>query len=373
MAARRAAKARSVSSGRRGGGGRVAGVSSSAQDRRGVGSGSQRGLSHERAVKRPSRESAREHVVEVQRARTLAAMVRVVAEQGVGSTTVSRVVKRAGVSRRTFYELFSGCEDCFLAVFEETVARAGRIATEAAAGAPPVWRERVRTGLGALLGFCDDEPTMGSLLVVDALGAGPLVLERRARVLDDLARIVDRGRSEAKAGASPPPLTAEGTMGAVLSVIHARMVQDDRRSLVELLNPLMGMIVLPYAGRAAAARELARPVSRPSPRRASPGPAANGSRDDGSLRDPLEGLHMRLTYRTLMVLSVIASEPGASNRRVGEGAGVHDQGQISKLLGRLERLGLIHNSGAGQPRGEPNAWTLTARGAEVQGVLATER
>jgi DNA-binding MarR family transcriptional regulator len=74
---------------------------------------------------------------------------------------------------------------------------------------------------------------------------------------------------------------------------------------------------------------------------------------------------MRLTYRTLMVLSAIGMEPGASNRRVGEAAGVHDQGQISKLLGRLEKLGLIHNIGNGQPRGEPNAWTLTPRGQEV--------
>ena len=82
---------------------------------------------------------------------------------------------------------------------------------------------------------------------------------------------------------------------------------------------------------------------------------------------------MRLTYRTLMVLSVIAAEPGASNRRVGEGAGTHDQGQISKLLARLAKLGLIHNNGQGQPRGEPNAWTLTTRGQEVQQALATSR
>ncbi len=80
---------------------------------------------------------------------------------------------------------------------------------------------------------------------------------------------------------------------------------------------------------------------------------------------------MRLTYRTLRVLSAIASQPGASNRQVGETAGVHDQGQISKLLARLERLGLIQNAGQGQPRGEPNAWGLTARGFEVQAALGT--
>jgi DNA-binding MarR family transcriptional regulator len=78
---------------------------------------------------------------------------------------------------------------------------------------------------------------------------------------------------------------------------------------------------------------------------------------------------MRLTYRTLMVLGAVAAEPGASNRRIADTAGVHDQGQISKLLGRLEKLELIHNNGNGQPKGEPNAWTLTPRGREVQQVL----
>ncbi len=309
---------------------------------------------------------ARAHVSDVQRARILAAMVRVVADRGVGSATVARVVKRAGVSRRTFYELFSSSEDCFLAVFDDTIARASRIATDAAAVAPPAWREQVRAGLGALLGLLDEEPLSGSLVVVDALGAGPVVLERRTHVLRSLTAIVDRGRSELKSG-TPAPLTAEGTVGAVLAVIHARMLEHDRRPSIELLNPLMAMIVHPYLGRAAAAKELARPAPQ-TPRRPT---SIRGPRTAPG--DPLEGLNMRLTYRTLTVLTVIASEPGASNREVADAAGVHDQGQISKLLGRLDRLGLIHNTGNGQPQGEPNAWTLTARGQEVEQVLAVGR
>ncbi len=303
-------------------------------------------------------------VSEVQRARILAAMVWVVAEHGVGYATVARVVKRAGVSRRTFYELFSGSEDCFLAVFEDTVLRASAIATEATAvAAPSVWQERLRVGLGALLGFFDDEPASGSLLIVDALGAGPVVLERRTRILRSLAAIVNQGRSSKARGGIPPPLTAEGVVGAVLAVIHARMLEDDRRPLLQLLNPLMAMIVLPYLGKAAAAKELTRRVAK------APRAPRTTRMSRKSPEDPLEGLNMRLTYRTLMVLSAIAAEPGASNRQVADAAGVHDQGQISKLLGRLEKLGLIHNTGNGQPQGEPNAWTLTPRGIEVETTL----
>jgi DNA-binding MarR family transcriptional regulator len=65
------------------------------------------------------------------------------------------------------------------------------------------------------------------------------------------------------------------------------------------------------------------------------------------------------------VLSAIADRPGASNRQVGDESGAEDQGQISKLLGRLERLGLIENAGGGWAQGEPNAWHLTAKGRQV--------
>jgi hypothetical protein len=64
-----------------------------------------------------------------------------------------------------------------------------------------------------------------------------------------------------------------------------------------------------------------------------------------------------------------------ANRTVADCAGIADQGQISKLLARLHRLGLIENAGAGATRGEPNAWTLTAKGREVEGAISspTER
>ena len=35
------------------------------------------------------------------------------------------------------------------------------------------WRERIRAGLAALLRFLDEEPALGRLCVVEALGAGP--------------------------------------------------------------------------------------------------------------------------------------------------------------------------------------------------------
>ena len=75
---------------------------------------------------------------------------------------------------------------------------------------------------------------------------------------------------------------------------------------------------------------------------------------------------MRLTYRTVRVLMVIASSPGASNREIAERSGIADQGQISKLLDRLARLELVENTGDGQEKGAANAWHLTSRGEAVE-------
>lgn len=302
---------------------------------------------------------ARDRVADIQRVRMLAAMVEVVAERGVGGVTVAHVVARSGVSRRTFYEIFEDREDCFLAAFDDGVERIGRVVVSAYGGQAR-WRDAVRAGLMALLGCLEDEPHLGRLVVVEALGAGSRALERRRRVVDVLVGVVDRGRGEGRAGRGLPALTAESVVGAVLSVLHARLSAEPPKGFVDLLNPLVAMIVLPYLGRAAADRELERPAA---PLRANATP---------TVANPLHDLHMRLTYRTVRVLMALAERPGSSNRTVADGSGVVDQGQISKLLTRLHGLGLVENTGAGPARGEPNAWTLTQKGWEIHGAIAQQ-
>jgi AcrR family transcriptional regulator/DNA-binding MarR family transcriptional regulator len=306
-------------------------------------------------------------VAEMQRSRMLNSAVQVVSEVGYQRMSVARVAGGARVSRRTFYDVFADREDCFLAVFEESVSRAQALVADAYAQERGVWRERVRAGLSALLGFLEGEPGMGSLLVVDALQAGPRVLRARAEILKRLGVAIQESGSLAKSAREFPPLTGEGVVGAVFGVIHSRLLTERSGSLHDLLNPLMAMVVLPYLGPAVAQKELERPV----PRRARTTTNGRGSSGRSSLpvvNDPLAGLPMRLTYRTMRVLSAIGEQPGASNRRVGEIAGTSDQGQISKLLMRLQKLGLIENTTAHtrlRPTGEPNAWRLTPLGEEI--------
>ncbi len=331
-------------------------------------------------------EFARVQVAELQRARILTAMVEECCERGVGGVSVAHVVSRSGVSRRTFYETFSDREDCFVAAFERALGLAHERIVDACEGQRS-WRERIRTGLVAFLGFLEDEPRLGRVLVHESGAGGPRVLQRRAAAIESIAHAVDEGRGESKGAGELSPLTAEGVVGGALGVIHARLLvpgtardvagntarNTHARPLIELAGPLMSTIVLPYLGPAAARRELSRPLAH-----ATPGAVNGSSHLAGGVpeADPFKAAGMRLTYRTVRVLMAIAQqggrEPGPSNRQIGELAGVVDQGQISKLLHRLQRAGLIENTGVGASKGMPNAWAPTEKGRRLTDGIHTQ-
>ncbi|MGA8363683.1 MAG: TetR family transcriptional regulator [Solirubrobacteraceae bacterium] len=310
--------------------------------------------------------SPRVQVSEMQRARLLSAAVVTVEELGWSGASVAHITARARVSRRTFYDLFENREDCLLAVLDEVVERV-ETELDAAQLAELSWRERIRTGLWTILCFLDREPVLARVCVAQALQGGPRVLARREQILARLAGALDEGRN-GENGRTCPPLTAEGLVGAVFSIVYARLTRSDGEPLADLFGELMGMLVLPYSGPAVARREQDRAV--PS----IPTAVANTSGPDGARieQDPLREVPMRLTYRTARVLETIAERPGVSNRVVGELAGVPDQGQISKLLARLERLGLATNTGDGHSKGESNAWSLTTLGQRVTAHLSAD-
>jgi AcrR family transcriptional regulator len=304
-------------------------------------------------------------------------MAEEVAVRGVASVTVARVIARARVSRRLFYELFADVEDCFLATFDWAVEQ-GRVLSTEAYSSEKDWRSGIRGALAALLRFFDEQPLLAQLCVVHAAGGGPRVLERRSQVVGELCGVVDRGRTEASSSRVPGPVVAEGVVGAVLAVLYTRLLargtsavdgyppsEAGETPLIELHGELMSLILLPYLGAGVAGREL----HRPAPPLRAPSKSLEASvLDTPGAAATARGA--RLTYRTVCVLRAIAELPAASNREVAERAGIVDQGQISKILTRLEYQGLVVNrGGSGPARGTPNSWWLTTRGEALEQEL----
>jgi AcrR family transcriptional regulator len=301
----------------------------------------------------------------VQRAQVIAAMAEVVAERSFAGVSVTSVAARAKVSPRTFYELFDGLQDCFLAVIDAETDRASRLMT-AAFEQESCWRDGLRSALTSLLVLLDSEPALARLWLVEMLSAGSWALERRERNLSRLTALIGSAWALPD-GWEPPPLAAESVTASVVGVLHAHALRDSGQPHVSLLGPLMGVIVRPYLprrevvaeierGRALAAEILA--GSRAWPLEAHAGAPLEIPR---VLADP--GAH-----RARRCLLYIAENPGASNRTIATAIGVFHQGQISTLLARLAGLGLLAKE-PGRP-GRPNAWRLADPGERVAGALA---
>jgi DNA-binding MarR family transcriptional regulator len=100
----------------------------------------------------------------------------------------------------------------------------------------------------------------------------------------------------------------------------------------------------------------------------------------GKSKNPLSGTEavgvgFRLTSLTHEVLVAVANlstgETSPSNRDIAQAAGVKDEGQISKLLARLQSHGLLQNTGGRGAGG--NAWQLTPRGEELLATRGSAR
>jgi AcrR family transcriptional regulator/DNA-binding MarR family transcriptional regulator len=300
-------------------------------------------------------------VVEIQRARLLSAMIGIGCEQGLAAVTVAKATGRAGVSRRTFYELFSDRDDCLLAVFDETVARVAS-SMQAAYGRRGSWTDRVRASLLELLAFVEQERELATLCGAIAQTEESRALDRRSDLVVALTHALDEGRV-GQPRAWPPPLTAECLIGAAEGLIRSRLRERPQTPVLNLVGPLMSLILLPYRGSAAARRELSRPLPEAALPMAAP---------PLSVSNRLDVLSFRFTYRTLRVLDAVDQQPDASNCEVATAAGVKDQGQISKLLARLKRLELVTDDRAPGDRRSTNAWRLTPLGEQLHQAMTAQ-
>jgi AcrR family transcriptional regulator len=194
----------------------------------------------------------------IQRERLIVAMLNAAAELGYLETNVQDVIDRAGVSRPTFYEHFSNKEDCFLAAFDTSADRLRKNIQAGVRKGGDVWRDRVRYGLEALLGFASREPDTARTLVVEARAASAAAVRRRVELLDEFARCLDE---EAHDLLPEPPsqarLTASGIVGGVESLLYSRLCKQEYGQLESLLPTMMYFVVLPYEGHEAAGEAFA--------------------------------------------------------------------------------------------------------------------
>lgn len=192
----------------------------------------------------------RAFVVRNQRERVLDAAARAVAEKGYTATRVVDITDRAGVSRKTFYELFTDKEDCFLAAFD-TVAGLmfGQVRTafERDAAVRP-WRERVRSGLQVFVDLLAAEPAFARMCLVEVKYAGPQALLRLDAGKQTFLAYLEAARDEPDAADDVPDIAGELVVGGMLDVIERRVVAGQADALGELVEPFMALVDRIYFG-----------------------------------------------------------------------------------------------------------------------------
>ncbi len=159
---------------------------------------------------------SREAVETDQRLRIFIGMAEAMGEAGYVGTPVAGIIKRAGVSRETFYQLYSDKLDAFLAAFDLVgEVLLGRL-NEALEG-PGDRMERAERALTAYLDTLAAEPGYARLFLVEVHAAGPDAMARRTavqqRIVDALADLVG-ARSEAERFACQVLVSAVGAMVA---------------------------------------------------------------------------------------------------------------------------------------------------------------
>jgi AcrR family transcriptional regulator len=118
-------------------------------------------------------------VESTQRLRVIVAMAEVMHDQGYVGTPVADVLKRAGVSRETFYQLFSSKLDCFLAAFDLVGdILLGQLGTVREGGTGSRLDRFERT-IEEYLEVLASEPAYARLFLVEVYAAGPEAMQRR--------------------------------------------------------------------------------------------------------------------------------------------------------------------------------------------------
>lgn len=193
----------------------------------------------------------RDFVQQHQRARLFAATIALVDKQGYPATSLTQIVKEAGVARHTFYEHFEDKEALFLAIFDEGAQRVIRAAQEAAGAGADSWEDQLRGSIAALLAEIAADPALARVCLVEAQSAGLTVLAHYEQTIQAFAAMLRAGREADPRRIEVPGSLEEILVGGAVWMIVTRL-SNDPDSLEELCPRLVEFLVAPYLGREAA-------------------------------------------------------------------------------------------------------------------------
>lgn len=202
----------------------------------------------------PGRHGLPRHLVmHSQRERLLRAVAEAVAQDGYAEMTLTSIVKRAGVSRRTFYEHFTDKDAAVLATYDAAVEQLVNVLVDAL-GEGGDWRDRIRGAADALLVFLAAEPAFTRMAFIEAPTGRPALRARHRATITAFRAAIDALRPPGEI--APPEITTQVLVGGIQRVILDTVMDDRIGELPSLRPAMMYLLVLPWFGEREARREL---------------------------------------------------------------------------------------------------------------------
>jgi len=173
-------------------------------------------------------------------------MIHVVADKGYAEARIADVIAEAGISRKTYYELFTDKEECFLAAYDLAARRFLDAATTSYRDVDGPWIDRIRAAFGALFDALVADQASAKVCVVEVLSAGPKALTRRDAMIREITHLVDAGRSETKADL--PGMASLAIVGGINELLYTEILHGSLSHLPARLPEVVYWIAQPFLG-----------------------------------------------------------------------------------------------------------------------------
>lgn len=196
----------------------------------------------------------REFVAGHKRRRIMVAIAELTAEQGYDATKIGDIVSRAGVARKTLYDIFEGKEEVFLAAFDTAIDEVMQRIEADCAEAAGDWQEQVQAGLASFLSYIAENPALARMCMIEALSATPAATERYEEAMQRFVELVKRAVPQDE---QLPGTIEETLVGGVAWIVYQQIRRGEAEQAEELLPELSEFMLAPFHGAAEAARKRA--------------------------------------------------------------------------------------------------------------------
>jgi AcrR family transcriptional regulator len=182
-----------------------------------------------------------------QRERLIDAFTKTAAERGYARTDAAVVTAEAGLPHEAFFDHFPDVPRCLAASYDAYFDRL-MAHIEDACYAEREWPKRVKAAVGASLEYVGETASRARLFSVEAIGAGPALLERRFASTTHLAARLEHVRAHCPQAAALPAATEWVLVAGAHSRVTAHLLAEEAAMLPELEPQLVELLLSPYLG-----------------------------------------------------------------------------------------------------------------------------